>query len=107
MDRLEEIVSALEGERLPLDSMVSSYEEGMKLLQLCRRRLETARQRVEQIATRADGSLEVEPFEPAEAGAPAAEKPKAAAPASPAPARRRAARPDPAPEGDGDDIRLF
>jgi exodeoxyribonuclease VII small subunit len=36
MDRLEEIVVQMEGDRMPLDQMVASYEEGMGLLKVCR-----------------------------------------------------------------------
>ena len=34
MERLDEIVESMEGERLDLDEMVGRYEEGVKLLTL-------------------------------------------------------------------------
>ena len=56
MERLEEIVSAMEGERMPLEEMVKSYEEGARLLKVCRQRIEIARQRVEVITADLDGT---------------------------------------------------
>jgi exodeoxyribonuclease VII small subunit len=55
MERLEAIVSALEGERMPLEEMVRSYEEGARLLALCRSRIEAARHRVEKITADLEG----------------------------------------------------
>lgn len=56
MERLDEIVESMEGERLDLDEMVERYEEGVKLLTTCRQRIETARLRVERINGLLDGS---------------------------------------------------
>ncbi len=97
MERLEEIVALMEGDRMPLDEMVTSYEEGMRLLQICRQRIDSARQRVEAIALNAEGKATLAPFEPV-SGEPADDKPKAAP-------RRRPVRPEAEPESD--DIRLF
>ncbi len=55
MESLDSIVASLEGERLPLEEMVGSYERGMKLLRTCRNRIETARQRVEIITAEFEG----------------------------------------------------
>lgn len=55
MESLEAIVSSLEGERLPLEEMVQSYERGARLLSQCRARIESARQRVEMITADLDG----------------------------------------------------
>lgn len=56
MERLDEIVESMEGERLALDEMVGRYEEGVKLLTLCRQRIDHARMRVERINVLLDGS---------------------------------------------------
>lgn len=127
MARLEEVVSALEEGRLPLDKLVDGYEEGMQLLKQCRRQIDVARVRIEKVTADADGRAALVPFDPqaAESGTgtglePAAESgagqeteteaqaPAAAAPApaAPAPRRRRAAEPPPAEADDGE-IRLF
>jgi exodeoxyribonuclease VII small subunit len=55
MESLDAIVASLEGERLPLEDMVVSYERGMKLLRVCRSRIESARQRVELITADLEG----------------------------------------------------
>ncbi|MCB1225162.1 MAG: exodeoxyribonuclease VII small subunit [Verrucomicrobiales bacterium] len=105
MARLDEIVDAMEGERMPLEEMVARYEEGVRLLALCRGRLESARRRVELIQTSADeeAAATLEAFEPGEATEPAAAKPS--------PAKRRSSRTPAAAEdassGDDDEIRLF
>lgn len=98
MERLEEIVSAMESDRMPLDEMVGSYEEGMKLLQICRQRIETARQRIETISLSADGKAELSSFDPAKTAEPAETK---------TPVRRRPTVAKAEPEEVSDDIRLF
>jgi exodeoxyribonuclease VII small subunit len=45
--RLEKIVSDMENAELPLDNLLSSYEEGMKLVKICGDRLTDAEQKVE------------------------------------------------------------
>jgi exodeoxyribonuclease VII small subunit len=49
MESLDSIVSSLEGDQFSLEQMVTSYERGMKLLRVCRARIDRARQRVESI----------------------------------------------------------
>ena len=44
--RLEEIVAKLEGGSLSLDESLKLYEEGAKLLDYCRKALESAKQRI-------------------------------------------------------------
>ncbi|HYE76664.1 MAG TPA: exodeoxyribonuclease VII small subunit, partial [bacterium] len=85
MERLEEIVGAMEGERMALDEMVCSYEEGMRLLKVCRQRIESARRRVELIVAETEGKATLAPFEPGAAEESAEEKTK--------PASRRRAKP--------------
>jgi exodeoxyribonuclease VII small subunit len=50
MSRLDEIVGAMETDRMPLEDMIRSYEEGIGLLKHCRQRLDGARRRVELIS---------------------------------------------------------
>jgi exodeoxyribonuclease VII small subunit len=105
MERLEEIVGSMESDRMPLDEMVGSYEEGMKLLQVCRQRIEQARQRIEVINIKADGKAETASFDPGKEDF-SEDKPRASAPAA---RRRPAPAPAPKPEANGEDdeIRLF
>ena len=49
MENLESIIDRMETERIPLDDLLKEYEEGTKLLKLCRDRIENARARIDQI----------------------------------------------------------
>lgn len=101
MDRLDEIVTQMEGDRMPLDEMVASYEEGMGLLKVCRQRIDAARRRVEIITADAEGKATLATFDPASAAATEISEEKAK---PTAPARRKKAV---EVEDDTDDIRLF
>lgn len=66
MERLDEIVSSMEGERMSLEAMVRSYEEGVSLLRVCRNRIDTAKRRVEMITADLEGGkATLAPFDPA------------------------------------------
>lgn len=101
MERLEEIVGAMESDRMPLEEMVDSYEEGMRLLQQCRQQIKDTRQRIELIGLKADGRAELTSFDPDQVE-PAEDKPR-----STAPARRRPAPSKPESSDADDEIRLF
>lgn len=104
MERLDEIVESMEGEQLALDEMVGRYEEGVKLLTMCRHKIDHARMRVERINALLDGSGKATladfdvPIGEAEEGKTSTTSGKSAV--------RRGAKGSSAPEG-GDDIRLF
>ena len=110
MESLDSIVASLEGERLPLEEMVSSYERGMKLLRVCRNRIETARQRVEVITAEFEGRTQAslsefsspESVTPESSAAPAEEQPKRQP-------RKKSPPSEPAPDQgeDSGEIRLF
>lgn len=107
IESLDSIVASLEGERLPLEEMVGSYERGMKLLRVCRNRIETARQRVELITADLEGRGKASLGDFA-----APETPEAAATGDEPPKRqprKKQAAPDPpqADAGEGGEIRLF
>ena len=59
IEKLEEILSKLEDEKLPLDMSVKLYEEGMKLVSTCNRELEDAERKIK-ILTRGDDGQIVE-----------------------------------------------
>lgn len=64
MERLEEIVRLLEGGELPLDETVRLYEEGMRLIAFCRRKLDEAEKRVKMLVINEEtGELELRDFE--------------------------------------------
>ncbi len=81
--RLEQIVSDLETADLPLEKLLASYEEGMRLVKACGDRLADAEQKVEILSRSLTDAAK---------GA-AADTPPAS--------------PTPAPSPDKDDIRLF
>ena len=53
IEKLEEILSKLEDEKLSLDMSVKLYEEGMKLVSTCNRELEDVERKIK-ILTRGD-----------------------------------------------------
>ena len=62
MNRLEEIVDELETGEMPLEDSLKKYEEGVKLLRLCRKRLDETKRKVEMLVKKG-GKLTLEPFE--------------------------------------------
>ena len=63
MKRLDEIVAHLEEDKLPLDKMISLYEEGVTLARACSGKLEAAEQKVKLIAKKAGGGVILEDFD--------------------------------------------
>ena len=55
MARLEEIVARLEKGDAALGDSMTLFEEGTKLVNLCRKELDTAEQKVVKLSKRADG----------------------------------------------------
>ena len=49
IERLEKIIEKMENERVPLEEMLKDYEEGTKLLSVCKEKNSIARKKVEQI----------------------------------------------------------
>lgn len=62
MKQLEDIVERLETGDMPLEESLKKYEEGMKLIQLCRKRLDQTKRKVEMLVKK-DGKVLLEPFE--------------------------------------------
>jgi len=60
--RLEEIVEQMENGTLPLDALMSAFEEGQQLIKVCSERLNEVERRIE-ILVRKDGTTVAEPFE--------------------------------------------
>ena len=72
LGRLEKIVAEMESAELPLDEVVSRFEEGTRLMRFCAQKLEEAEKNIELLARKKDGTVTTEAFEP-KAG-PAGEK---------------------------------
>ncbi len=62
LKRLEEIVEALETEDLDLDKSLQFFEEGVSLSRHCNQQLQAAEKRIDILLTKADGTLDTEPF---------------------------------------------
>ena len=63
LQKLTTIVEAMEGDDLPLEKLLASYEEGMRLHQICQSRLAAAETRIAQIEADAAGKLVAKPLE--------------------------------------------
>lgn len=62
LKKLEDIVSSLEDGDLNLDVSLKKYEEGVKLIALCSKKLEEARKKVEVLTRSGKGTLKTKPF---------------------------------------------
>ena len=63
MQRLEDIVENLESGDLSLENSLKIFEEGMKLVSFCSRKLEEAEQKVTKLVKESDGRYTQQPFE--------------------------------------------
>lgn len=63
LERLDEIVSALEAGGLSLDDSLLIFEEGVQLSKRCGQTLSAAEKKIEVLTKNAEGELETEPFE--------------------------------------------
>ncbi|HHJ00624.1 MAG TPA: exodeoxyribonuclease VII small subunit [Candidatus Aerophobetes bacterium] len=58
MEKLQKITQELEGEDLPLEEALQKFEEGMKLVSFCERKLEEAEKKI-QVLTREENTLKL------------------------------------------------
>ncbi|MBL7073468.1 MAG: exodeoxyribonuclease VII small subunit [Candidatus Omnitrophica bacterium] len=59
---LEAIVAKLEKGDISLDASLKQYEEGIKLVRVCREKLGKAKSRIDELTKNDDGSFKKEPF---------------------------------------------
>ena len=62
MRRLDEVVGALDGENSDLEEALRLYEEGVKLVAVCNRKLEDAERKIKILKIDQNGELTEEPF---------------------------------------------
>jgi exodeoxyribonuclease VII small subunit len=62
LQKLESIVEAMEGDDLPLETLLARYEEGTKLAQQCQAKLAEAELKIQQLEQDATGDLRVKPI---------------------------------------------
>jgi exodeoxyribonuclease VII small subunit len=63
LEKLEKIVQDLESGDLSLEESVKSFENGIELSKLCKKKLESAEQRVKKIVEKEGGGFDLELFE--------------------------------------------
>ncbi len=63
VNKLEEIVRALEDGNTPLDRALELYENGIALVRFCNEKLDSAEQKINMLVSGADGKLSKTPFE--------------------------------------------
>ena len=69
LQRLEGIVDAMENDDLPLETLLSKYEEGTRLAERCQSRLAEAEVKVQQLERKASGEIRVQTLSPGSAQA--------------------------------------
>jgi exodeoxyribonuclease VII small subunit len=62
LERLEQVVEALEAGGLTLDESLKRFEEGVKLARRCEKALTEAERRIEILVKNAKGEITAEPF---------------------------------------------
>ena len=72
MQRLEQIVQTMDSDELPLEDLIVRYQEGIQLVQVCEAKLKSAEKKIEVIARKAQGTVELSEFAP---GDPPVEQP--------------------------------
>jgi exodeoxyribonuclease VII small subunit len=63
LDRLDAIVREMEAGELPLENLISKYEEGIGLSKLCREKLESAEEKIRIISRNSSGNPVLEEFD--------------------------------------------
>ena len=62
LKKLESIVEAMEGEDLPLESLLAKYEEGSRLAKICHEKLAEAELKIQQLEKSAAGEMKLKPL---------------------------------------------
>ena len=63
LKRLEGVVEAMESGDLPLETLLSRYEEGAQLVKSCQEKLAEAEVKMQQLEKSASGEIKLKPFE--------------------------------------------
>ena len=63
LQKLEAIVDAMESGELPLESLMSKFEEGTKLAKICQTKLAQAETKIQQLEKNSAGDLTLRPVE--------------------------------------------
>ena len=63
LKRLEKIADDLENDDISLEDSLGSYEEGMKLMAICQKKLEEAKKKVDVLAKNDGGKFKLQNFD--------------------------------------------
>jgi exodeoxyribonuclease VII small subunit len=63
MQKLETIVETMESGELPLEALMTQFEEGTRLAKICQARLAQAETKIQQLEKNAAGELTLRPVE--------------------------------------------
>jgi exodeoxyribonuclease VII small subunit len=63
LQKLEGIVETMEAGDLPLEALISRYEEGARLAKICQEKLAEAELKIQQLEKNAAGEMKLKPFE--------------------------------------------
>lgn len=96
LERLEQIVEEMEGDKLPLEQLLGRYEEGTRLVKVCQERIGSAEKRIELISRNAAGTAELADFDPS-----------AAVESAVSPAQSTTSAPRTSRRGDSGEVSLF
>jgi len=66
MQRINEVVAEMEEGTLPLETLISRYEEGVALVKLCQEKLDSAEKRIRLISRDSTGAVDMTDFEDGE-----------------------------------------
>jgi exodeoxyribonuclease VII small subunit len=66
LKKLESIVESMEGDDLPLETLLTRFEEGSRLAKLCQAKLAEAELKIQRLERNAAGGLELKPAAPAD-----------------------------------------
>ena len=62
LKKLEAIVEAMEGDELPLETLLARFEEGTRLVQICQAKLAEAEVKIQQLEKNAAGEMDLKPL---------------------------------------------
>ncbi len=62
LKKLEGIVGQLESGDVSLEASLAKYEEGVRLVRLCQKKLEAAKKKIEILVKTKDGKIKTEPW---------------------------------------------
>lgn len=66
MERLEQTVEQMEGRDLPLEQIIKKYEEGIRLVEVCEKKLSAAEKKIELLTRTQSGKVKVSEFKEAQ-----------------------------------------